>query len=194
MALGLGVGLLVLVLGAIMAVQLNRVQDKAKDFLVDVTSMQLNEVTYQHVREFGANYNSTTREDTAHKCPIDCVVDVVISNRSVRRYHLVPEVGLGVSFFIHDGEVNSIVVQMLSRTSDNDTLVDISEFKETHGAEPFKAAFAYSPRGTPIKTIIKMTPRVTPEQRQKALEIDAGCFSKLLGCSASTDLLPTVTP
>lgn len=116
---------------------------------------------------------------------------IQIENRLLTSLHLVPHTVLSLAINSRGEDLKQVVVVMYS--GDGNSLS--GAWVQEDFAAPPRAMYVSARRdgtGRPFKVVVEFSNRASSGEKEKALAVNVGCLTRLLGCRSAADILPTV--
>jgi hypothetical protein len=125
--------------------------------------------------------------------PSNCSYELVVSNHLLSKFSLLPYTELNTRYDLWNGSIQTVMVEYRSAQSNKTSpVVHVQIDLCTKPCSSFYVhPWAVS---TPERWngIVEMSNDTTPELRQAALSMDAGCLARIGGCSDISQLLPGI--
>ena len=198
----------IVIAGSMIANEALQTKRKAEHLLVEVRALRVGDSNLDQIYQLAERYNG--RLPVRLTCKIStCWIKINITNESLSKYHLATSTGFDVAFLIKQGRTVHLELELWSEVKGlsyyfkrvfygQETgyicFANVSDDSEDSGY--YNARAGYFVRmdyvNKPEKIIVQLTPSVGATIREKAMEFNVGCLSKVDGCVDPREILPAL--
>lgn len=202
----------VVIAGSIIAHQALQTQRKAEHLLAEVRALKLGDSNLDKVYQLVERYNGRVSDRDQCKTS-NCSVAFMITNDSLTRYRFAPWTGFAVGIDINQGRTAALDLEMWSAARDISYyhhLLVTGQHSDFGCVAMVGEVSKYSDHYRPwMESIVKrglmkgeikdsiwvrLMPAANAAIRDKAMQINLDCLSRLGGCREARDFLPALGP
>jgi hypothetical protein len=168
------------------------IRQTAENFIQDLRNLDSAADPTSYFRALQRKYGNRFKGE---KCAADeCFDRIVLDNRYLSVFHLVPKSEIRVGFILEHGTLESFFMEYTSEIfKENSPIVNFQEVFHVYESSDY---FFINPHGRDsmetTNGIVDFARISTPKQKEAALALNLTCMTAFHGCKDISELLPTI--